>query len=93
MQLGYGSLMLDPRLLDDLARRLNQALPSGAKHVQADLNRNLQAALQSALARLDLVTREEFDVQTRVLARSRTKLEQLEKQVAALEARLLKQQD
>ena len=93
MHLGYGACMLDPRLLDDLARRLNEALPSGAKHVQADLNRNLQAALQSALARLDLVTREEFDVQTRVLARSRTKLEQLEKQVAALEVRLLKQQD
>ncbi len=85
--------MLDPGLLDDIARRLNEALPTSTRGLQGDLNRNLQAALQSALARLDLVTREEFDVQTKVLARSRAKLDQLETQVAALEAQLLKPQD
>jgi BMFP domain-containing protein YqiC len=93
IELGYGEAMLDPRLFDEFARRLNEALPAGAKDLQTDLNRNLQAALESTLARLDLVTREEFDVQTRVLARSRAKLEQLEKQVAALEAQLLKKPD
>ena len=54
------------------------------------MEKNLRAAVQAALAKLDLVTREEFDVQTKVLARSRAKIEQLEKQVAGLEAELLK---
>ncbi|WP_455233844.1 accessory factor UbiK family protein [Thiogranum longum] len=82
--------MLDPKILDDIASRLNRAVPPAAKAVQQDLEKNLRAAVQSALARLDLVTREEFDVQSKVLARSRAKIEQLEKTVAALEAQLLK---
>lgn len=82
--------MLDPKLLDDIARRLTGAMPPAARELQADLEKNLRAAVQSVFARLDLVTREEFDVQTKVLARSRAKLEQLEKQVAELEAALLK---
>lgn len=81
--------MLDPTLLDDIAKRISGAMPASAKAVQADLEKNLRAAVQSAFARLDLVTREEFDVQTKVLARSRAKIEQLEKQVAELEAKLL----
>jgi BMFP domain-containing protein YqiC len=82
--------MLDPKLLDDIARRLNAAMPETAKAVQGDLEKNLRAAAQSAFAKLDLVTREEFDVQRKVLARTRERLEQLETQVAALEARLSK---
>jgi BMFP domain-containing protein YqiC len=82
--------MLDNKLLDDIARRLNDAMPAGARALQKDLEKNLQAATQAVFARLDLVTREEFDVQRKVLARSREKIEQLEKQVAALEAQLLK---
>lgn len=82
--------MLDNKLLDDIARRLNEAMPSAAKALQGDLEKNLRAATQSVFAKLDLVTREEFDVQRKVLARSREKIEQLEKQVVALEARLLK---
>jgi len=77
--------MLDPKLLDDLTRRLADAMPPAAKAMQADMEKNLRAAVQAALARLDLVTREEFDVQTKVLARSRARIEQLEKQIAALE--------
>lgn len=82
--------MLDNKLLDDIARRLNSAMPAGAKAVQDDLEKNLRAATQAVFAKLDLVTREEFDVQRKVLARSREKIEQLEKQVAALEAQLPK---
>ena len=81
--------MLDAKFLDDIAQRLSGAMPDAAKAVQADLEKNLRAATQSVFARLDLVTREEFDVQCKVLARSRAKIEQLEKQVAELEARLL----
>lgn len=89
-RLSYGARMLDPKFIDDLARRLTGAMPSSAKTLQEDLEKNLRAAMQSVFARLDLVTREEFDVQTKVLARSRAKIEQLEQQVAALEQQLLK---
>jgi len=82
--------MLDNKVLDDIARRLSGAMPATAKAVQNDLDKNLRAATQAVFAKLDLVTREEFDVQRKVLARSREKIEQLEKQVAELEARLLK---
>lgn len=81
--------MLDNKLLDDIARRLNEAMPASARTLQEDLEKNLRAATQSVFARLDLVTREEFDVQRKVLARSREKIEQLERQVAELETRLL----
>jgi BMFP domain-containing protein YqiC len=84
--------MMDSKLIDDIATRLAGALPAGAKSVQKDLEKNLRAAVQSALGRLDLVTREEFDAQTKVLARSRARIEQLEQQVAELETRLLKKQ-
>ncbi len=77
--------MLDPKILDDISQRLNNAIPSGIKALQSDLDKNLRAAIQSALGKLDLVTREEFDVQRKVLARSREKIEQLEKRVAELE--------
>jgi len=88
--LRYRYRMLDNKVLDDIARRLSGAMPATAKGVQNDLEKNLRAATQAVFAKLDLVTREEFDVQRKVLARSREKIEQLEKQVAELEARLLK---
>ena len=83
------SNMLDPKIIDDISRRLSGAMPASAKALQQDLEKNLRAAVQAVFAKLDLVTREEFDVQMKVLARSRAKIEELEKQVAALEAKLL----
>lgn len=74
--------------LDDLAERLGRLLPESAHEVRADFERNARATLQSALSRMDLVTREEFDVQADVLARSREQLEALEARVAALEEQL-----
>ena len=82
--------MNDPKLFDELTRKLSGALPPGMKELQDDLERTLRAAVQSALARLDLVTREEFDVQAQVLARTREKLEALASRVEALEKRVLK---
>ncbi len=81
--------MPDARILDDIARRLSQAMPSSARAVQEDLEKNLRAATQSVFAKLDLVTREEFDVQRKLLERSRAKIDALEQQVAELEAKLL----
>jgi BMFP domain-containing protein YqiC len=77
--------MIDSRQLDELAQRLADTVPSGLRVLQDDLRKNLRAALESGLSRLDLVTREEFDVQRAVLARTREKLEALEKQLEALE--------
>lgn len=77
---------IDPRILDDLARRLSETVPPGLNAVRDDLERNFRAVLQAGLARLDLVTRQEFDVQAGVLRRTRERLEQLESRLAALEA-------
>ncbi len=82
--------MIDPKFIDDLARRISANIPSGVREMQQDLEQNIRSVLQNTLAKLDLVTREEFDVQTRVLARTREKLEQQEKIITALEARFLK---
>jgi BMFP domain-containing protein YqiC len=82
--------MLDPKHLDDLTQRLSSLIPQGVKNVQTDIEKNIRSALQSTFAKMDLVTREEFDVQSAVLARTRAKLEALEKQVAALEQQLNK---
>jgi BMFP domain-containing protein YqiC len=80
--------MLDPKHIDDLTRRLAGSLPKGLQALQEDIQRNLRAALEAGLSKLDLVTREELDVQTAVLARTREKVARLEIQVAELEARI-----
>ena len=78
--------MLDPKQLDDLAQRLAVSLPKGLQTLREDAARTLRASLETGLTRLDLVSREEFDVQSAVLARTREKLARLEARVAALEA-------
>jgi BMFP domain-containing protein YqiC len=81
--------MIDPKAFDDLAKRFAEAVPPSFRQFQAEMEKNVHAALQAAFAKLELVTREEFEVQQAVLARTRAKLEELEKQVAELEGRLL----
>jgi len=75
----------DPKTLDDLARRLAEALPPGLTALRDDLEDNFRAVLQAGLARLELVTRQEFDVQTGVLKRTRERLEQLDRRLKELE--------
>lgn len=77
--------MIEPKNIEQVLESLRQAVPGG---VAADLEKNLRAALTAALNRLDLVTREELEVQMQVLARTRARLEALEKQVAELERQL-----
>ena len=79
--------MIDLNHIDDLARRLSGLVPPGLRESREELQENFKAVLQSGLAKLDLVTREEFEVQRAVLLRTREKLEQLQAVVAALEAR------
>ena len=76
--------MLDSKILDDLSARVAAAFAASPAR---DAEKNLKAMLTGALAKLDLVTREEFDIQARVLLRTREKLEALEARVAELEAR------
>lgn len=64
-------------------------MPAALTDLQQDVEKNVRGVLQSGLAKLNLVTREEFDVQSKVLARTRQQLMQLEEQVRSLEARLL----
>jgi len=77
--------MIDLKAIDDLARRLNDLVPPGFEGARADLEKNFRAALQVGLSRLDLVTREEFEVQKAVLRRTREKVEALERQIEALD--------
>ena len=76
--------MINAQSLDELAKRIGRAIEASPAK---DLERNVKALLASGLAKLDVVPRAEFDVQAKVLARTREKLEALERQVAELEAR------
>ncbi|MEN5060701.1 accessory factor UbiK family protein [Luteimonas sp. TWI1416] len=77
--------MIDLNNIDELARRLSGLVPAGLRESREELQENFKAVLQSGLAKLDLVTREEFEVQRAVLLRTREKLETLEAQVRQLE--------
>ncbi len=76
--------------IDEIARRLADAVPQGLRSVKDDLEKNFRSVLQSGLGKLDLVTREEFEVQEAVLARTREKLESLEDRLQSIEARKAK---
>ena len=80
--------MLDKEALDDIARRLGATLPAGLGGLGSDIEKTFRAILQSTFAKMNLVSREEFEVQRAVLARTRAKLEQLEIRVTELEQKL-----
>lgn len=80
--------MIDAKLIDDLANKMSQLVPPEMKKMQSEMESQFKQVLQSQLSKMDLVTREEFDVQTKVLQKTRAKLEQLEATVAELEKSL-----
>ncbi|MBT9319087.1 ubiquinone biosynthesis accessory factor UbiK [Actinobacillus pleuropneumoniae] len=79
--------MLNPKNFESLAQQLHNALPQPLKNVGNDLEEKFKQILQAQLAKLDIVTREEFDVQSQVLLRTREKLNELEKRLNELEER------
>lgn len=81
--------MFDPKQFDDLANKLFATLPNSLQNFEKDIQQKFKEVLQSTFSRMDLITREEFDVQCKVLARTREKLEQLQHQVEDL----IKQQE
>ncbi|MBB1473129.1 MULTISPECIES: accessory factor UbiK family protein [unclassified Luteimonas] len=78
--------MIDLSHIDDLARRLGSLVPPGLREGREEMQENFKSVLQAGLSRLELVTREEFEVQRAVLLRTREKLDALQAQVARLEA-------
>ena len=80
--------MIDLNHIDELARRLSSLVPPGLRESREELQATFKTALQAGLSKLDLVTREEFEVQRAVLLRTREKLEALEQAVVALEDRI-----
>ena len=80
--------MNDQPLIDRLVAELGRHLPAGLEQMREELERAARAVLQEGISRLDLISREEFDVQQQVLARTRERLEALENEVAELERRL-----
>lgn len=77
--------MENTNTLDDLAKKITSLLPGNLQQVQQDLESSIKALLQTSLSKMNLVTREEFDVQAALLSRTREKLDQLEKQLSELE--------
>jgi BMFP domain-containing protein YqiC len=80
--------MIDPNILDELSNRVANSMPKGFQVLQNDLQHNLRMGLEGTLSKLNLVTREEFDIQQAVLMRTRAKVDALEKQLSALEQQL-----
>ena len=76
--------MIDLAQLDELARRLSSLVPPGLRDGREELQQNFKSVLQAGLGKLDLVTREEFEVQRAVLARTRERLEALERDLSDL---------
>ncbi len=86
-----GPSPIDPSQIDELVRRLAGFMPPGLAGLREEMEQNFRAVLQGGLERLDLISREEFEVQKAVLQKTRARLEQLESQLSALEKALERQ--
>lgn len=78
--------MINAKKIEDIAKQVSEAMPESLKNVASDIEDKTKTVLQRKLAQLDVVTREEFDVQTQVLIKTREKLAELEKRLTELEA-------
>ncbi|WP_413530359.1 ubiquinone biosynthesis accessory factor UbiK [Rahnella inusitata] len=80
--------MIDPKKIEQIARQVHESMPKGIREFGEDAEKKIRQVLQAQFSRMDLVNREEFDVQTQVLLRTREKLTALEQRLAALESKL-----
>lgn len=74
--------------IEEMSQRIEQALPESLRQTKTEIDKTIRQSVMNAFQKMELVTRDEFDIQTQVLARTRAKLEALEQRVAALEAAL-----
>lgn len=79
--------MIDPKKIEQIARQVQESMPKGVRELGEDVEKKIRQVLQAQFTKLDLVNREEFDIQTQVLLRTREKLAHLEQRLAALEAK------
>lgn len=84
--------MIDPRKIEHFARQVHDALPKGLRELGGDLEKKIRQTIQAQLIKLDLISREEFDIQTQVLLRTREKLALLEQRISVLEQQLQNEQ-
>jgi len=77
--------MIDPQKIDDLVRQLGATLPPEFESFEKEMKKQFKAVLESAFQRLDLVSREEFDIQVKVLQKTRAQITELQEQLASLE--------
>ncbi len=80
--------MIDTKKIEQIARQVHEAIPKGVREFGNDFEKKIRQILQAQLSKLDLINREEFDIQTQVLLRTREKLAQLEQRVSQLEAKI-----
>ncbi|MBS0849224.1 accessory factor UbiK family protein [Citrobacter sp. JGM124] len=79
--------MIDPKKIEQIARQVHESMPKGIRDLGDDVEKKVRQVIQAQLTRLDMVSREEFDVQTQVLLRTREKLALLEQRISELEKR------
>ncbi|MGO1298580.1 MAG: ubiquinone biosynthesis accessory factor UbiK [Vibrio sp.] len=80
--------MFDSKKLEQLAKQIHDSMPQPVKELGADVDSKVRQVIQGQLGKLDVVSREEFDVQTQVLLRTRQKLTEMEQKIADIEAKL-----
>lgn len=78
---------MEKKLIEELAQKLAESVPSGVRALQEDMEKNFRALLETGLSKMSLVTREEFDIQQRVLERTRERLVALEARIREIESR------
>lgn len=84
--------MLDPKIFEELAQKMTALLPQELLNARNEVQKQFEQLLHSTFNRLDLVTKEDFEIQTQVLLKSREKIEALEARITALEQKLSEQQ-
>lgn len=79
--------MIDPKKIEQIARQVHESMPKGIRELGDEVEKKIRQGLQNQIAKLDVVSREEFDIQTQVLLRTREKLTALEKRLVDLETK------
>ncbi len=77
--------MLDNKIFSEISQKITDALPQGMQNIPSDIEKNIQVVLAASFEKFNLITREEFDVQTKVLEKTRQKLEELEKSFSEIQ--------
>ncbi len=85
---GREIIMINAKKIEEIAKQVTESIPPSLKNMANDFEDKAKTVLQNKLAQLDVVTREEFDIQTQVLIKTRAKLTELESKLAELEAKI-----